>query len=107
MSDDEKKLPYMKKGKTDCWPFKGARDQAPNREAKMACGIPWCCNPRHVVEQGDPKPGKTSTSQQTDERDQLCAELDKRGISYRTNASTEKLRELLHQADGDAKGAAL
>lgn len=111
-NDDEKKLPYHKKGPSDCWLFKGARDEAPNRTSKMACDNPVCCNPRHVVEQGilsSASKGDSGKAKEPSERDLLCAELDKRGIGYRTNASTEKLQELLNEAQAAeaAKGAVL
>ena len=42
---------YIERGPTDCWTWLGDPDEAPNKDARMACMNPLCCNPRHVVEQ--------------------------------------------------------
>lgn len=39
----------LKLGLTDCWPWLGVPEEAPNRAARMACRNSMCCNPRHVV----------------------------------------------------------
>ena len=46
---EEKQLPYMKKGPTDCWKWKGDPKTAPNKDKLMACRNPLCCNPDHIV----------------------------------------------------------
>ncbi len=46
MSDEK----IIERGPTDCWPWIGTPTEAPNKDAKMACRNPLCCNPRHVVE---------------------------------------------------------
>lgn len=46
-------MSYLQQGPTDCWPWSGHHDEAPNKNSKMACRNPLCCNPRHFVSKGD------------------------------------------------------
>lgn len=46
---------FIERGKTDCWLWQSDPDDAPNKDALMACRNPLCCNPRHIVEKRELK----------------------------------------------------
>lgn len=79
---------FIKRGKSDCWPWQHAPALAPNKDAKMACDNPKCCNPRHVV--------KVASVEKTEDemKAEIKADLDARGIKYHGNSSLETLKKL-------------
>ena len=46
---------FIKRGQTDCWPWQKNPEDAPNKNAKMACNNPMCNNPRHITKETDHK----------------------------------------------------
>jgi hypothetical protein len=70
---------YIKKGRTDCWPWMGDAENAPNAKSKMACVNPLCCNPRHVVEPGESAENESESAEAVETIESLrekCKELD-------------------------------
>ena len=88
---------FIERGKTDCWPFMGATDDAPNAGNKMACDNPKCCNPRHVVHVEESESDGVDRAEDFVDNidvDQIKDYLNKRQVQYRSNASIESLKQL-------------
>lgn len=89
---------YIERGRTECWLWSLTADTAPNRDSKMACDNPVCCNPRHVVSSNKVADGPTVPPDEA-EKNALRATLDKRGVKYHNFAGAAKLRELVKQTE--------
>jgi len=96
---------YLKKGHSDCWPWLGSADTAPNKDAKMACDNPMCCNPRHVVEGGGEVPENSDSLPTVGEDDgieetveSLRETCEERGIPFDKRWGVEKLKAAINPA---------
>ena len=87
---------FLKKGRTNCWPWLGSADEAPNRKSKMACDNPNCCNPRHVVESSGKDVESDESPQETvDSLRQACKDA---GIPFDKRWGIERLTEVIEEA---------
>ena len=94
---------FIKRGPTDCWNWIGPADEAPNRNMKMACVNPNCCNPRHVVGDNEivipddePEESSTTTVNSMDAMnslDDLRAKAESLGMTIDGRWGPERLQE--------------
>lgn len=85
---------WIEKGPTDCWPWIGSADEAPNKNNKMACDNQLCCNQRHVVKQVPPK----EPAEEKSELDALREKAASLGIKVDKRWKEDRLQQEIEAA---------